>query len=294
MDIDFLRDFTVLAEQENLTEAADILNISPSALSNNLHKLEKELGYPLFTRTSKGIRLNESGSYFLNWVQKNQDFTGKVIEKLQKSVSVRGVLEIGAAVETDTLFIFLAAFQRRYPEIRAEVYGGKPFLEQPPMTDFDAFVLPKQSCSLPGIVLGRRTSLYVLMREDHPLADRVEIALEELQDQPFIICANGGKTDWIYDYCRQHGFRPRVQILCEDLNRKIDVLANSQVLALGYNTMRQLRESIRGLRAIPLRTEDQVNQLFVLAWRENPLNPLANLLADFAREFAEKGREAFL
>ena len=44
MDIDFLRDFTVIAQQENMTLAADILNISPSALSNNLHKLEAELG----------------------------------------------------------------------------------------------------------------------------------------------------------------------------------------------------------------------------------------------------------
>lgn len=294
MDIDFLRDFTVLAEQENLTEAADILNISPSALSNNLHKLEKELGYPLFTRTSKGIRLNESGRYFLNWVQKNQDFTGKVVEKLQKSVSVRGTLRIGAAVETDTLFIFLAAFQRRYPEIRAEVYGGKPFLEQPLMTDFDAFVLPEQHCELPCVMLGRRTALYILMREDHPLAGRENISLEDLRNYPFVICANGGKVDWIYDYCRQRGFQPKIQILCEDLNRKIDVLANSQILALGYNTMRQLRESIRGLRAVPLRTEDQINQSFVLAWRENPLNPLVNRLSDFAREFAEKGREAFL
>lgn len=294
MDIDFLRDFTVLAEQENLTEAADILNISPSALSNNLHKLEKELGYSLFTRTSKGIRLNESGRYFLSWVQKNQDFTDKVVDKLQKSASIRGVLKIGAAVETDTLFIFLAAFRKRYPEIRVEVYNGTPFMEQPLMSDFDAFVMPEQNCELPHIVLGRRTSLYVLMRGDHPLADREKISLEELQGHSFVICANGGKVDWIYNYCRQHGFHPKVQILCEDLNRQIDVLANSQVLALGYNTMRQLRESIRGLRAIPLRTEDQVNQLLVLAWRENPLNPLANLLSGFALEFAEKGREAFL
>lgn len=294
MDIDFLRDFTVLAEQENLTEAADFLNISPSALSNNLHKLEKELGYSLFTRTSKGIRLNESGRYFLNWVRKNQDFTEKIIDKLQKSSNIRGVLKIGAAVETDTLFIFLAAFQKRYPEIRVEVYSGKPFLDQPLMTDFDAFVMPEQNCELPYIGLGRRKALYLLMREDHPLAGREKISLEELQNQPFVICANGGKVDWIYDYCRQHGFHPKVQILCEDLNRKIDVLANSQVLALGYNTMRQLRESIRGLRAIPLCTEEQINQSLVLAWRDCPLNPLADLLSQFALEFSEKGREAFL
>lgn len=294
MDIDFLKDFTVLAEQENLTEAADILNISPSALSNNLHKLEKELGYPLFARTSKGIRLNDSGRYFLSWVQKNRDFKDKIIDKLHRSASVRGVLKIGAAMETDTLFILLAAFQTRYPEIQVEVYSGGFFMDQPLMTDFDAFVMPRQSCELPCIVLGRRSELFVLMREDHPLAGREELTMEDLQNQPFVICASGGKVDWIYDYCRQHGFHPSVQILCEDLNRNIDVMVNSQILALGYNTMRQLRESINGLMAIPLQTENQINQSIILAWRESPLNPLADLLSEFAIEFTEKGREAFM
>lgn len=144
MDIDFLRDFTVIAQQENMTLAADILNISPSALSNNLHKLEAELGCQLFTRTSKGIRLNDSGRYFLEWVRKNGDFQEKTLKKLEDSTKIRGTLKIGAAVETDTLFIFLAAFQKRYPEIRLEVYSGKPTQEQLLLTDLDAFVLPEK------------------------------------------------------------------------------------------------------------------------------------------------------
>ena len=138
MDIDFLRDFTVIAQQENMTLAADILNISPSALSNNLHKLEAELGCQLFTRTSKGIRLNDSGRYFLEWVRKNGDFQEKTLKKLEDSTKIRGTLKIGAAVETDTLFIFLAAFQKRYPEIRLEIYSGKPTQEQLLLTDLDA------------------------------------------------------------------------------------------------------------------------------------------------------------
>ena len=51
-----------------------------------------------------------------------------------------------------------------------------------------------------------------------------------------MFCANDSKVDWIYDYCRDHGFQPKVQILCENLNRSIDVIANSHILALGYNT----------------------------------------------------------
>ncbi len=294
MDIDFLRDFTVIAQQENMTLAADILNISPSALSNNLHKLEAELGCQLFTRTSKGIRLNDSGRYFLEWVRKNGDFQEKTLKKLEDSTKIRGTLKIGAAVETDTLFIFLAAFQKRYPEIRLEVYSGKPTQEQLLLTDLDAFVLPEQDKTLPGVLLGRRNALYVLMRRDHLLAQRKSLSLENLREEPFVFCANDSKVDWIYDYCRDHGFQPKVQILCENLNRSIDVIANSHILALGYNTMRMLRESIRDITAVPLETDETIEQHLFLAWREQPLNPLANLLSEFAREFDEQGRDAFI
>ena len=144
------------------------------------------------------------------------------------------------------------------------------------------------------MLLGRRNALYVLMRRDHLLAQRKSLSLEDLREEPFVFCANDSKVDWIYDYCRDHGFQPKVQILCENLNRSIDVIANSHILALGYNTMRILRESIRDITAVPLETDEAIEQHLFLAWREQPLNPLANLLSEFAREFDEQGRDAFI
>lgn len=294
MDINFLQDFSVIAEHENITIAAELLNISPSALSNNLHKLEKELGYMLFDRTPKGIKLNDSGQFFLKWVRKNRDFSQKISLKLHESTTVRGVLKIGTVVETDTLFILIAAFQKRYPEIRVEVYTSSTFMEQPLQTDMDAFLLPEKGNTLPGIVLGRRTSIYVLMHSGHILADKEKLTMEDLRDQPFVICADDGKVDWIYDYCRMHGFQPKIQILCENMNRKADIILESSVLALSYNTLQQLRKSIRGLCAIPLETEEDIDQRLILTWREKPLNPLSYLLSDFAREFDANGRDAYM
>ncbi|MGN8817130.1 LysR family transcriptional regulator [Oribacterium sp. HCP28S3_H8] len=294
MDIDFLHDFSVIAEHENITIAAEILNISPSALSNNLHKLEKELGYMLFDRTAKGIKLNDSGRYFLKWVRKNRDFSQKIIMKLHESTTVRGVLKIGAVAETDTLFILIAAFQKRYPEIRVDVYNNSVFLEQPLQTDLDVFLLPEKGNTLPGIVLGRRTSIFVLMHSGHVLANKKKLTMDDLRDQPFVICANDRKVDWIYEYCRLHGFQPRIQILCENINRKIDIISETEVLALSYNTLQQLRKSICGLCSIPLETEDDIDQRLILAWREKPLNPLADLFSDFAREFEANGRDAYI
>ncbi len=50
MEMSQLQNFIVVAEEENITKAADLLLLSQSALSRSIHNLEKELGVPLFDR----------------------------------------------------------------------------------------------------------------------------------------------------------------------------------------------------------------------------------------------------
>ena len=58
---DRLRLFNVVAQAKSLTESADILNISQSALSRQMQNLEQELGNRLFVRRSRGIELTPAG-----------------------------------------------------------------------------------------------------------------------------------------------------------------------------------------------------------------------------------------
>lgn len=295
MDLDFLKSFITIAEMQNITLAADELNISPSALSSGLQKLEKELGCSLFDRTTKGMRLTGSGRYYLEWAKKNVSFRETLDMRLRSSAEEAGILRIGTAVESDTLFILLSAFRKRHPNIRIELFGEESLLDNYLVSDLDAFVVPeKDRRDLPGVMLARRQNLFVLMRENHPLSGREELTLSDLEGQRFIFTAHDGKLEWIYDYCCSHGFRPEVQYLCEEFDGKVDVLPNSDVLALGYNTMRLLRESMDGIKAIPLVTEDLHGELFFLVWRKERLNPLMKHLIDFAKEFDKKGRAAFL
>lgn len=295
MDIDFLRSVILVAEMENITLAADQLNISPSGLSSGLQKLEKELGYTLFERSTKGMRLTNSGAFFLEWARKNVGFRQELDKRLKISATQKGILRIGTAIESDTLFILLSAFQKKHPDIRLEIYGEKSLLDNYLVSDLDAFVVSeKEKRDLPGIRLAGRKALLALMRETHPLANRESLTLEELAEYPFVFSAHDGRLEWAYDYCCSQGFHPNVQYLCQDCDGKMDILANSDSLAIGYNTMRLLRESMKGIKAIPLQAEWSMIENFFLVWRKETLNPLAKLLIEMALEFNEKGREAFM
>ncbi|MFJ8066266.1 LysR family transcriptional regulator [Psychrobacillus sp. NPDC096426] len=70
MDITQLHYFIVAAEQEHMTRASEILDLSQSALSRSITSLEKELGVPLFDRKNRKIMLNRYGKVFLKDAKK--------------------------------------------------------------------------------------------------------------------------------------------------------------------------------------------------------------------------------
>lgn len=239
--------------------------------------------------------LTDSGRFFLEWAKKNYKFREELEKELVVSATQKGTLRIGTIIESDTLFIFLSAFQKRHPGIQVELYGEKTLLNNFLLSDLDAFVVAEnEKQDLPGIVLAQRYNLYVLMRESHPLANRERLVLEDLKDQVFAFSAHEGQMEWSYEYCRAHGFRPNVQYLCEEFDGKLDILANSDTLAIGFNTMRLLRESMKGIKAVHLTVEDGMSDRFYLVWRKKTLNPLASLMIDFAMEFQAKDRMSYL
>src|SRR3974377_542890 len=65
MELRHLRYFVAAAEAENVSKAALRLHVSQPALSRQIRDLEGELGFPLFERSAKSVRLTEAGRSFL-------------------------------------------------------------------------------------------------------------------------------------------------------------------------------------------------------------------------------------
>src|ERR1017187_3864632 len=66
MELRHLRYFVAVAEEENVSRAALKLHVSQPGLSRQIRDLEDEIGFQLFERSAKSLRLTEAGKIFLN------------------------------------------------------------------------------------------------------------------------------------------------------------------------------------------------------------------------------------
>ena len=119
--------FKTVAEIGSFHKAADILGLTPSAISHAISSMENELGFSLLTRSKSGISLTNYGEHLLPYVNAvlNSD------EILQQAIAEfnglkQGKVKIGvfSSVCTNWLPDIMDSFQALYPEIEIEVFQG--------------------------------------------------------------------------------------------------------------------------------------------------------------------------
>ncbi len=119
--------FKTVAEIGSFHKAADILGLTPSAISHAISSMENELGFSLLTRSKSGVTLTNYGENLLPYVNAvlNSD------ESLQQAISQinglkQGKVKIGvfSSVCTNWLPEIMNSFVKSYPEIKLEVFQG--------------------------------------------------------------------------------------------------------------------------------------------------------------------------
>src|SRR5699024_4179464 len=84
MELLQLRYFLAAAEYQHITRAAEHLQIAQPALSQAIHRLETELGMPLFERKSRSIVLNDAGKLLQKRLLPIMDALDRIPEELQE------------------------------------------------------------------------------------------------------------------------------------------------------------------------------------------------------------------
>ncbi len=195
MDIDLLNEFIILSKCLNYSKAADQLYISQSVLSRHIQNLESQLGVELFTRNKHSVALTPIGRIFADDVEKVVLQYNKAMKHIQMSKDgALGEIEITTSYTLSSLFIydFLPEFNKKYPDIKVHMNieeagpQTKKFIEEN-KTDITIMLDWTENTS-PNI--GYKTffknNFYVFAEENHPLASKTEVSIEELSGLPMI------------------------------------------------------------------------------------------------------------
>lgn len=126
MDLRILEYFLMIAREENISHAAEILHVSQPTLSRQLMQLENDLGTVLFVRGNKNMTLTKEGLLFKNRAEDILRLYHKAKAELSSDQEIRGEISIGSS-ETD-IFYYLAdmiqRFQKQYPQVQFHIISG--------------------------------------------------------------------------------------------------------------------------------------------------------------------------
>ena len=127
MDIRVLRYFLTVAQEENMTKAAELLHTSQSNLSRQLADLESSLGKKLFDRGGRKIILTEEGMFLRKRAQEIIELTDRTENDMKSfNQSINGTVHIGG-VETCLMKRIgqsILALSKLYPQIRYDFFSG--------------------------------------------------------------------------------------------------------------------------------------------------------------------------
>ncbi len=125
LDVESLRAFRAVVGSGSVTQAASQLNLTQSAVSWKMKRLEERLGSPLLVRDGREVALTELGAELLVHAEQIVTAHDDAVDSLQRS-QLEGTIHLGIndELEVDDVAALLARFQRRHPMIRLHVRIG--------------------------------------------------------------------------------------------------------------------------------------------------------------------------
>ncbi len=206
-----------IAKEQNFSRAAEKLHIAQPSLSQQLSKLEQELGLLLFRRTTNSVELTQAGTVFIERAQQIVDTIEQLKQEMDDIAQMRrGRLVVGTLPITGShvLPLVLPAFGEQYPQIEVvlmeETTSKLEQLTASGGTDISLLTLPLIDNSLTWTPY-MEEEICLAVPPQHPLASRNSpIAISELQAEPFIGLKRGqGFRQITVEFCMQAGFQPQ-------------------------------------------------------------------------------------
>jgi LysR family hydrogen peroxide-inducible transcriptional activator len=197
MEFHQLRYVCAIAETGSFSRAAERCQVAQPSLSQQVLKLEEDLGAKLFDRLGRSIRLTEAGRAFLPHARSILHHVESARSSVaEKCADVRGSVAVGV-IPTIAPYLmprYTAAFAKKYPEAKLRIVEATtPVLIESLRNlsvDLAILALPLRHKDLESFPL-RTEPLFAVLPKDHPRADMKSLALKDLRGESFVMLRDG-------------------------------------------------------------------------------------------------------
>jgi LysR family hydrogen peroxide-inducible transcriptional activator len=232
MEFHQLRYVCSIAQTGSFSRAAEQCQVAQPSLSQQVLKLEEELGARLFDRLGRSIRLTEAGKAFLphaRSILSQLEAARASVE--EKSTDLRGAVTVGI-IPTIAPYLmprYTASFVGHYPQARLAIVEEKtPTLIDRLRNlsiDLAILALPLRHKDLQFIPL-RTEPLFAVLPKNHPRAAAKSLALKELRKESFVMLRDGHCfRDLSIDACSRARLTPRITFESEQFSSLLGMVA---------------------------------------------------------------------
>lgn len=194
MNFRILNYFLMVAKEQNITKAAELLHITQPTLSRQLAQLEDELGVQLFERSGHKLLLTDAGNtllhrgrYILELVEK----TELELKDTNKQLNGNICIGVGELNSVKLLGDIILAFRQQHPQVTFDLITNTADMVKEKMEkgliDIALLLEPIDIVNYNFLIFPEKETLGVYMRKDMELADKETIAAEDLQGKEILL-----------------------------------------------------------------------------------------------------------
>lgn len=289
MDVRRILLLAEVAQRGSVTATARALNYTPSAVSQQISRLEAEAGQPLLERHARGVTLTDAGRVLADRGARIEQNLKAAREELDDIAGLRaGTLRIGTFPTAGASLLprAVTAFRTAHPDVRlaarsARIAGLWALLENREielslMWDYDWCRIDRDDVLITPLLDDPPA---LLVSDQHRLAGRESAALSELADDPWITRAENHPVAEALDRsCRAVGFEPQIAFEAHDYQEAQAMVAAGFGVALAP---RLALEGIRpGVSALTLKPPAPERRILLVRMADAPQTPVAAAFTD--------------
>ena len=286
MNLNQLRYFVSVAETGSFTKAAMNHYISQTAITQQIHALEENVGAKLLNRSSRPVTLTPAGRVFLKEVREMLGrMDAALLRTREASTGLEGELRLGytKGYEHSDLPKYLRRFHREYPNVLISCHrcdtdmlaSGLISGEYDVIFTWDSTNLRQEESLQLRVV--EHVPLRVALYANHPLAGRSELTRKDLRRENILFMSPSGSGDSFGDafYIRlyqQAGYQPDILLRSNDMESILMMVAAEEGISIVPEYSHPWDVGTENVVFVPLSGEGETEEILIV-WRKNDDNP---------------------